>query len=82
MIVKLISIGNSRGIRIPRSVIRQCGFEDQVEMRVGDGIVTLAPARRLREGWESAFARMAATGGDELMIPDTLAGDWDREWEW
>ena len=82
MIVKLISIGNSKGIRIPRSVIRQCGFEDQVEMRVGDGVVTLAPARRLREGWESAFARMGAAGDDELMIPDTLAGDWDQEWEW
>ena len=82
MKVKLISIGNSKGIRIPRSVIRQCGFEDQVEMRVSDGVVTLAPARRLREGWESAFARMAAAGDDELMIRDDLKNDWDEEWEW
>ena len=82
MMVKLVSIGNSKGIRIPRSVIRQCGFEDQLEMRVSDGIVTLAPARRLREGWESAFARMAAAGDDELMIPDDLTNDWDEDWGW
>ncbi len=82
MKVNLVSIGNSKGIRIPRSVIRQCGFEDQLEMRVSDGIVTLAPARRLREGWESAFARMAAAGDDELMIPDDLTNDWDEDWGW
>ena len=64
MKVNLVSIGNSKGIRIPRSVIKQCGFGDQIEMRVSDGMVVLAPAQQLREGWDAAFEKMAATGDD------------------
>lgn len=83
MKVKLVPIGNSKGIRIPRSVIRQCGFVDQVEMRVDDGVVMLAPAQNPREDWDTAFETMAANGDDALLLPDDIAHDWDdAEWEW
>ncbi len=83
MKVKLVSIGNSKGIRIPRSVIKQCGFGDQIEMRVSDGMVVLAPAHRLREGWEAAFEKMAAAGDDALLVADDMALEWDqKEWQW
>lgn len=83
MKVKLIPIGNSKGIRIPRSVIEQCGFGDEVEMNVADGVVELAPARSVRLGWNDAFERMAAAGDDALLLPDDLAHSWDaEEWEW
>ncbi len=52
MKVKLVSIGNSKGVRIPRSVIKECGFGDQVELRVDDGVVVLARAREARAGWD------------------------------
>lgn len=83
MKVNLVSIGNSKGIRIPRSVIKQCGFGDQVEMRVDDGVVVLAPTRSLREGWDVAFGEMSAAGDDTLLLPDDIAHEWDEtEWEW
>ena len=83
MRVKLVSIGNSKGIRIPSSVIEACGFGDQIEMRVGDGMVVLAPARSAREGWDAAFAKMAAAGDDAAVVPDPLGHEWDAdEWEW
>jgi antitoxin MazE len=90
MKVNLVSIGNSKGIRIPRSIIKACGFGDQVEMRVdqvemrvGEGVVVLAPARTARQGWEEAFAKMAATGDDALIVPEHLEHEWDaEEWEW
>ena len=83
MKVNLVSIGNSKGIRIPRSVIKQCGFGDQIEMRVSDGMVVLAPAQQLREGWDAAFGKMAATGDDAHLIADDVAHDWDEEqWDW
>jgi len=83
MKAKLIAIGNSKGIRIPRSVIKQCGFDDEVEMRVDQGVVVLAPSRAPREGWDTAFERMAAAGDDSLLVPDTLQHTWDEEeWEW
>ncbi len=83
MKVKLVAIGNSRGIRIPSSVIKQCGFGDQLDMRVADGTVVLARARESREGWGAAFERMAAAGDDALHLPDSLEHEWDEEeWEW
>jgi antitoxin MazE len=49
MKVALVPIGNSKGIRIPRSIIEQCGFGDQVEMRVSEGTLVLAATGRPRE---------------------------------
>lgn len=83
MKVKLVAIGNSRGIRIPSSVIKQCGFGDQLDMRVDKGVVVLARARNPREDWDAAFERMAAAGDDALLLPGSLEHEWDEEeWEW
>lgn len=83
MKVNLIAIGNSKGVRLPRSVIKECGFGEQIEMRVEDGVVVLAPARGTREGWDAAFERMAAAEDDSPFLPDSLGHEWDREeWEW
>ncbi len=83
MKVNLVSIGNSKGIRIPRSIIKACGFGEQVEMRVSEGMVVLTPARNLRESWNRAFEKMAAAGDDALLIPESVTHEWDdEEWEW
>ena len=83
MRIKLISIGNSKGIRIPSSVIRQCGLGNELEMRVENGVIMLAPVRSMREGWSVAFEKMAAVGDDASLIPDALENDFDAEsWTW
>ncbi len=83
MKVNLIAIGNSKGVRLPSAVIKECGFGEQIEMRVEQGIVVLAPARRTRDGWDGAFERMAAAGDDASLFPDAMEHDWDEEeWEW
>ena len=83
MKINLVAIGNSKGVRLPRSVIEACGFGDQVEMRVSEGAVVLTPVRAAREGWDADFARMAAAGDDAPLMPDDLQHDWDEEeWEW
>lgn len=67
MKVKLVRIGNSRGMRLPSSVISACGFGKVVDMRVDGPMVALAPARGGRQGWDAAFARMAAAGDDAAL---------------
>lgn len=69
MKVALVQIGNSRGVRLPKAVLKQCGFGDSVELTVEDGRVVLAPARKPREGWAEAFA----------ADPAELSAE-DREW--
>ncbi len=70
-------------MRLPRSIIKECGFGDQIEMRVERGSVVLAPIREIRDGWDAAFQRMAANQDDTLLVADNLEHKWDaEEWEW
>lgn len=83
MRVNLIAIGNSKGVRIPSSVIKECALGDELEMRVEDGVIVLAPARGVREGWDAAFQEMAAAGDDGSMITEGLENGFDsEEWTW
>jgi antitoxin MazE len=83
MKVKLVAIGNSKGVRIPRSVIKECSFGDEVDLTVKDGAVVLAPARQAREGWDKAFAKGSKAEDQEPLIPEDLPHPWDEEeWTW
>jgi antitoxin MazE len=81
---KLVRIGNSRGVRLPKTVLEQCGFEDIVELDVQDNRVVIRPANESRSGWDEAFAKMAEHGDDKLLDTDAdLRTDWDEtEWRW
>lgn len=84
MKVNLVRIGNSRGIRIPKPVIEQCGFGDEVEMVVRNSELVIRSSSSARKGWSAAFAQMAEYGDDELLdlVAETPT-EWDEEeWEW
>ncbi len=82
MKVELIRIGNSKGVRIPKPVIEQCGLGDTVELEIKDKTIVISPSVGRRGGWGEAFAAMAERGDDEPLW-DEQATDWDkREWQW
>jgi antitoxin MazE len=80
----LVRIGNSRGIRLPKPVIEQCGFEDQVEMEVHHHKLVIRSPSLPRKDWADAFAQMNECGDDELLDHVAESGPtWDEEeWEW
>jgi antitoxin MazE len=80
MDVDLVRIGNSRGIRIPKPIIEQCGFRDRVSFEVEGDRLIIGPAAVPRSGWAEAFALMAAAGDDRLLLADDLGGG--AEWRW
>ena len=83
MKVKLVPVGNSKGVRIPQAFIRACGFEDHVDMRIEKSMIVLAASRRSRQHWDAAFEKMGAAGDDALLIPDDAVNEWDGAgWEW
>ena len=83
MKIKLISIGSSKGIRIPSSVIKQCGLGNELEMHVENGVIILAPVRSVHKGWSAAFEKMAAADDDVPLVPDVLENDFDAVgWTW
>jgi antitoxin MazE len=84
MKTRIVRIGNSRGIRIPRPLLEQIGLHGEVELIVQDDSLVIRPSRRPREGWAEAFREMARHGDDALLdeAPPSLSS-WDEgEWEW
>ena len=70
----IVSIGNSRGIRIPAHILKLCGIEKKVRMEVRDGQITLTPIKAVRQGWEEAF-RLASSRlaeDDSAIYDDSL----------
>ncbi len=78
----LIRIGNSRGVRIPKVLLEQLGFSDEVEMAVEADRLVIRSARRPREGWEDQF-RVMHERGDDRPSEEFPASAWDeQQWEW
>lgn len=79
----LIPIGNSRGVRIPKPFIEQCGLAGDVEMDVQDRQIIIHSPRRPRSGWDRAFKQMARLGDDSPLDVQPVATRWDdEEWQW
>jgi antitoxin MazE len=84
MKAKVVRIGNSRGIRIPKAVLEQCRLLDTVELDVSDGQLVIRTASAPRRGWDEAFRLMHHHKDDALLDQDTPSQTaWDRtEWRW
>ncbi len=78
----LVRIGNSRGVRLPKPLIEEAGLADEVDLRVRDGIITIAAARRPRAGWAAAARRFRQRGDDHLLDAPVLTRFDEEEWKW
>jgi antitoxin MazE len=84
MKARVVRIGNSRGIRIPKSVIEQCHLYGAVDMEIQQGQLVIRSAAKPRAGWHEAFAQMHRHGDDHLKDQEPAdPSAWDRsEWTW
>lgn len=82
MKVSLVSIGNSKGIRIPKSILGQCNFNDEAELEVDNNSIVIKPVRKkAREGWDKAFRSMHERKEDVLLLDDSFDIEM-KNWEW
>ena len=81
---RIIKIGNSQGIRIPKFLLEQSKLKGEVELVLEEDQVIIRPVQQARHGWEEAFRTMAERSDDELLDKDLfLATRWDEEeWVW
>jgi antitoxin MazE len=79
---KIIRIGNSRGIRIPKPLLEQLGLDNDVEITAEKGAIVIRAAKKRRAGWAKAFREMAKNGDDQLLDPPTPTIFDETEWEW
>jgi len=80
---KIVKIGNSQGVRIPKPLIAEAGIEKEVEISVEDNRLVITPAGEPRADWDKSFKKMAERGDDRLLDSAVLPTIWDEEeWEW
>lgn len=82
MKARLVRIGNSRGIRLPKVVIEQARLTDEVELEVRGATVVITAARKARDGWAEAAQKLHSQGGDQLLDPPTSTDFEEAEWQW
>lgn len=84
MKTRIVAIGNSQGVRIPKILLEEAGLPEHVELRVEGGRIVIEPADQPRAGWAQAAQRLAEEEEADL----TPAGEWpptdfdNTEWEW
>lgn len=81
MEISVIKIGNSKGIRLSKTLLDKYDIKDSVDLIMDDGQIILKPISKPRKGWEKAFEKMAKNGDDELLIDDGFDDDTLEEWK-
>lgn len=80
---RIVKIGNSQGIRIPKLLLDQSQLGDEVELEVEQGKIIIRASQPARAGWEEQFKQMAAAKDDQLLDDELATTTWDEaEWEW
>lgn len=80
MQVSLIKIGNSKGIRLSKTLIEKYNLRDTVELILEKGQIIIKPSSKPRRGWDKAFKQMADNGDDQLLFNDVFEDEKLEEW--
>lgn len=82
VLTKIVRIGNSRGLRIPKALLEEAGLSDDVELRAESGKLTASAVRAPRAGWAAA-AREARGERDDRTLDPPFPNDFDEhDWRW
>jgi antitoxin MazE len=84
MKARIVKIGNSQGIRLPKPLVEQTGLGEEVMIEVQGNHLIITPAARPRSLWAAAFNEMAKRGDDALLDGDLQVPTlWEKDgWEW
>ncbi|HET7115910.1 MAG TPA: AbrB/MazE/SpoVT family DNA-binding domain-containing protein [Hanamia sp.] len=80
MEISVIPIGNSKGIRLTKTVLEKYNITDSVELILEKGYIILKPKQEPRKGWDKAFKKMHENGDDKLLINDVFQNENFEEW--
>jgi antitoxin MazE len=79
---RIVKIGNSRGIRLPKVLIEEAQLEDEVELEAEPGQIVIRRGSRPRAGWAAAARKMRERNEDRLLDPMTPTRFDEKEWKW
>lgn len=79
METKIIRIGNSKGLRLSKTILEKYEIKDSVNLKLEKDHIIIEPLRKPRENWDAAFKEMHVKGHDELLIPGLFVEEMDWE---
>lgn len=80
MELSIINIGNSKGIRLSKTILEKYNIQDKIELILEKGFIVLKPKAEPRKEWEKAFQEMHKNGDDQLLIDDVFDDENFEEW--
>lgn len=82
MKAKVIQIGNSKGIRLPKSLLEETGIDGEVLLKASKDSIVIRRVRNIRQGWSEVFRQMSDLEDDRMLeMPESSSWD-EAEWEW
>ncbi len=81
MKTRIVRIGNSRGVRLPKPLIEQAGLGEEVELRVQAGAIVIQASAQPRAGWADAARQLADEHAGLLDEPAPTKFD-RTDWQW
>ncbi len=80
MDISVIPIGNSKGIRLTKTLIEKYNIKDTVELILEKEYMILKPKTTSRKGWEKSFKKMHENGDDKSLMADVFEDENFEEW--
>lgn len=81
MEVSIVQIGNSKGLRLSKTVIEKYNIRDSVELILEEEQIVIRASTKPRQGWDEAYKAMNANGDDKLLISDVFDEENPEEWK-
>ena len=81
MDISIVPIGNSKGIRLSKTLLEKYNIKDKVELILEKGYIILKPKSEPRKGWENAFKKMHESGDDKPLMNDVFEDESFEEWK-
>ena len=80
MEASIIQIGNSKGLRLSKTILEKYHIKDKVELILEKGQIILRPIDSPRKNWEEKFKKMAENEDDQLLMNDVFDDENFDEW--
>jgi len=81
MEISIIKIGNSKGLRLSKSILERYNINEKVEIILEKGRIILKPIQKPRNNWEKAFKNMRLENDDQLLGNDVFNNEKFEEWK-
>ncbi len=80
MEISVINIGNSKGIRLSKTILEKYNIRDKIELILEKGYIIIKPKTEPRKDWEKSFKKMHENGDDQMLMNDVFEDESFEEW--